>query len=989
MLHQYRVEKGIAEDTGMEPSRNADKSTVDNIEQHLRPPPAPGREARRSEVDVDLDTTKEPPATVVAPSCAGSSSAVKPGKTRQTSIRRWTENTAQKRLDMQWGKTLFRSGIPFNFVRVDETRALHDLYMELGAAKAKVDMPSFDTLRTVILDAVYEEVKTSVQPLIDQWGVSGCTLITDGTADRKWRPVLNFIGAGAGGAVLLKVVDMTHRKTNAAAIAKLWEEVIREIGVHRVNAICTDNAGVNKRAARILSRSADPNIAKIPRVPCAAHTLSLLLKDISKLSWVSKIVKRAKMMVKFIKNHHRTVALFSACSFEEKKTLVMPTEVRFASTFEMLNKLQDRRGVLEEMMERGWKNIHWSSTELREKADKIYHTVRSSQWWEEVYQIVLVMRPQEKEITRIVDDRCKMMRQPVHAANFLLSPTGREPRWVLDKNTPLVQNAIKHFLTQLGGERWGSQQNHVDVWQSLWAFHQKPPKELMHKEPMWDTFGVADSALERKTASEWWSAYGENHPDLKKIATRVIAMWSTATPCERNWSSLDLIHTKRRNNLSSASLAKLVYIHWNMQLQCIPKSLKDGFIDVWASFFDEQEAPSPEDDPILPGPLVEDEAELRRQANLRKTPKGRIPVGGGSDDSDTESSDEEIIWSGKPKKAMIPLPQSAKGKDVMEMESEDDEDVDEEYLDKDVECCSEEPQRCAGGGGSLDDVDRAAAKAMADRDRDLVQQRIQEEAARHESVPLRSRSGAQLPRPTTGVQQQEPVEQQPDHMGNQRRNELEQHSHEQLQSQVEQQQLTGRQQHDEQHHLQVEQQHFPVEQQHLPVEQQHFPVGEHQFPIDQQPDHEQQEELGAENRLRDEEQQKLQVDQQHSSNNQQHSTALQPAAGEEFEQCPPPFPQLDETLVHDNIDISRAGRKRKTVVEPAAAPMVKRGRGRPRKGEAKTAQLPPRPPAERPKRTQKGKATTSRRWQVVEDDPTGAEDASEEEAGGETDPDWE
>ncbi|GBG89104.1 hypothetical protein CBR_g48815 [Chara braunii] len=471
MLHEYRVEKGIAEDTGMERTGNVDKSTEDNIEQHLQPSPTPGREVRTMEEENVCGLQEAEVGTPVPPSCVGSSSAAKSVKTTQTSIRRWTENTAQKKLDMQWGMALFRSRVPFNLVCVDETKALHNLYMELGKTKAKVDMPTFGTLRTVILDAVYEDVKTA---------------------------------------------------------------------------------------------------------------------------------------------------------------------------------------------------------------------------------------------------------------------------------------------------------------------------ELCEKEPMWDRFGVADSSLTQKTASQWWSSYGGKHPKLQKIATRVTTMWSTATPCKRNRSSLDLIHTKRRKNLSSASLAKLVYIHWNMQLQCIPKSLKDGFVDVWASFFDEAEAPSPNDDPILPGPLVQDEEELRRQSNLRKTPKGRIPVGGGLEDSDTESSNEEIIWSDKPRETRALLQRSAKGEDVVDLDyaesEEDDEDVDGDgdheeedavydpnFVDlppthhsdeennaafedgSDLECWSVEQQSCALASTSRDNVDRAAAKAMANgRDRLLVQQRVREEEARREAAPFRST--ARLPRQPPPVQ---------------------------------------------------------------------------------------------------------------------------------------------------------------------------------------------------------------------------------------------
>ncbi|GBG77880.1 hypothetical protein CBR_g25812 [Chara braunii] len=374
MLHAYRVEKGIAEDTGMTPRGVVEKAVLDEMEALIRP------------------------------SCEASTTVAKSGKKTQTSIRKWAENTSQKRLDLQWGRALCRSGVPFNFVRQDETKALLDLYMELGAQKAKTRMTSFKTMRTTVLDALYDEVKLTAQPIMDKMDISGCTLITDGCTDRKFRPVMNFIAAGDGGAVLVKVVDMSGRKKNATALAKLWEEVIREIGVHKVNAICTDNAGVNKRAAKILRRRKDLDIAKIPWLLCAAHTLSLLLKDISNLEWVLPIRKQAKTMVKFIKNHHRTVSLYSKSSMDDKKTLILPTEVRFASVYQMLLRLSDRQWVLEDMMKTGWLDIHWSAKESRKKVDDIFQRVRSEEWWRGVHKVVNVMRPVHEVWGTFFDD---------------------------------------------------------------------------------------------------------------------------------------------------------------------------------------------------------------------------------------------------------------------------------------------------------------------------------------------------------------------------------------------------------------------------------------------------------------------------------------------------------------------------------------------------------------------------------------------------------
>ncbi|GBG59722.1 hypothetical protein CBR_g54825 [Chara braunii] len=392
----------------------------------------------------DQGTMREGGATPAVPSGDGSVTGPGAGMFKQASIRRWTENSSQQRLDIAWGMHLYEHGAPFNYVTGEKTHELHDLYLELGEKRQRVKMPSRMLMATVVLDIGYEQTQEAMKPLMECWDINGCTLITDGCTDRTFRPVvgkpgegallfaevrgysafhftvpasevlndqqgsrfqaahclwppdtvMNFIAAGESGAVMLKVVDMSKRKKNAVSLAKLWEGVIREIGVHRVNALCTDNAEVNKHAARILRRRTDVNISRIPWVLCAAHCLNLLLKGICEESWVREPHKRGKTIVKCIKNHHKTTQLFKDCSkMERSRTLTMPTEVRFASVYMMLERLLDRKKVLKAMMKEGWLDIKWAARKKCEIAETVYLTVRSEEWWEEVEAAVDMMTP--------------------------------------------------------------------------------------------------------------------------------------------------------------------------------------------------------------------------------------------------------------------------------------------------------------------------------------------------------------------------------------------------------------------------------------------------------------------------------------------------------------------------------------------------------------------------------------------------------------------
>ncbi|XP_058223526.1 uncharacterized protein LOC131333175 [Rhododendron vialii] len=64
----------------------------------------------------------------------------------------------------------------------------------------------------------------------------------------------------------------------------------------------------------------------------------------------------------------------------------------------------------------------------------------------------------------------------------------------------------------------------------------------------------------------WWSNYGNHTPNLKRMATRILSLTSSSSGCERNWSTFEGIHTKKRNRLDATRLNNLVYVQFNVKL---------------------------------------------------------------------------------------------------------------------------------------------------------------------------------------------------------------------------------------------------------------------------------------------------------------------------------------------------------------------------------------------------------------------------------------
>ncbi|XP_042487754.1 uncharacterized protein LOC122067992 [Macadamia integrifolia] len=64
----------------------------------------------------------------------------------------------------------------------------------------------------------------------------------------------------------------------------------------------------------------------------------------------------------------------------------------------------------------------------------------------------------------------------------------------------------------------------------------------------------------------WWQTHGSSAPTLQQYAIRILGLCCSASGCERNWSTFDFIHTKKRNRLEHQRLNDLVYIQYNRRL---------------------------------------------------------------------------------------------------------------------------------------------------------------------------------------------------------------------------------------------------------------------------------------------------------------------------------------------------------------------------------------------------------------------------------------
>jgi hAT family C-terminal dimerisation region len=64
----------------------------------------------------------------------------------------------------------------------------------------------------------------------------------------------------------------------------------------------------------------------------------------------------------------------------------------------------------------------------------------------------------------------------------------------------------------------------------------------------------------------FWREWGSACPKLSKLAIRVLSQVASASACERNWSTYDFIHSKKRNKLLPKRAEDLVFVFTNLRL---------------------------------------------------------------------------------------------------------------------------------------------------------------------------------------------------------------------------------------------------------------------------------------------------------------------------------------------------------------------------------------------------------------------------------------
>lgn len=560
-----------------------------------------------------------------------------PASLRQSELTFETLNAAH--VDQAVSRFFYGCNIPAAIIS-------HPLFIKMCLAlrvapRDSYRVPDRRALYGHLLDRCVGELRVEEKPLREIIMRDGATIVSDGWDTIDKHHLINFLLGTCKGFFFEGTIQLSSSDhEDAQLVAGLLSQCIERNGALAVVQICTDTCSVMKAAWRIL-RDKYPYITT---TCCAAHVLSLELKDFAKISEIAEILRKSSCILRLFwgrkrwprnrlreliaSHHHRNFGLYRA----------KPT--RFAGRYRELARLLRVKSELQQVVvdpEYARQKFDQKRGADGEDDDELHpgigvevkRTVLDEDFWTSMVSVLRISLPIIK-LLRLTDGNTPVIGK-VYDRMFLIEQ--KLQRWVSDGTVPWASTALeKHrerweylhsdmhaagyaldpeFLETVGEIDSATQDGLTRVIEKMCLrdvmlstedeharalineTHPEVVKRIAQAERELSAYQTQAGALSRPATkqnakilppADWWALYGKTMPMLCAIAKTVLAQPVSASVAERNWSVYGSIRTERRTRLHHHTADKLVYAHEALALHA---KLQDaGFqpeVEKWLS----------------------------------------------------------------------------------------------------------------------------------------------------------------------------------------------------------------------------------------------------------------------------------------------------------------------------------------------------------------------------------------------------------------------
>lgn len=452
-------------------------------------------------------------------------------------------------------------------------------------------LPSRKSLRNTIVQLA-GNTRTEVA---EQLRGAVVTLAADGWTNVRRQKITNIVPMVNGVAYYWSsIVNAGEQNTAewlAGQLLPVILALISECGA-RVVGVVVDNEAVNGAAHRLL-------LEKLPfliHVPCAAHTIQLVVRScLAKPYFAPTVLQFVELVKVFDAKQHR-IALRKQQELAEKKLLVVqkPCDTRWSSLLTSAERM-----LLLEM-------------EVKHVCLTALPSV-TAEFWTKLRELVAFLKPFQVATDRIqrdsatlytVYEQFTLLRE--HATAHEWARSCIDDRWEKRVHVEAVTaSAMLSFVEQLpeGLDKQAAQDFIVDFGSAYISHYQLAPQKsqqhirdalLMQVAKFngrehWfrglnDRIATAKRVAIAEQAAAWsprqvWLLYSEL--ELGMVAAALLSVCASEAAVERTFSSQGLLHSERRNALGSASVEAEMMLKFNARtLLKEPPALFAGIINM-------------------------------------------------------------------------------------------------------------------------------------------------------------------------------------------------------------------------------------------------------------------------------------------------------------------------------------------------------------------------------------------------------------------------
>ncbi|XP_026447559.1 uncharacterized protein LOC113348074 [Papaver somniferum] len=484
--------------------------------------------------------------------------------------------------DRAVAKFVYDAGLPFS--------AANSLYFQqmadsIAAAGPGYKMPSYQSLRGMLLDESVKEAGGLCEELRKSWEVTGCSVMADRSKDRTGCLVVRIFVYCSKGTMFLKAFDASLISESPLALLDLFDTVVQDVGPKNIVNFVTDTTPNFKAAANMLV----DRYKTFFWSACAVQCIDLMLEELGEIENVREIFVKAKRISQFIYNNSWVYNLM-----KEKiggGDIVRHSVTRFTTNFLTLENLM----CLKEPLHQMFSSKTWiqSSFSNEKGGIDVSEIVLDPLFWTVCDEILMVAKPllailklldsEERSSMGFIYDAIENARNgiivafnnreaecssylkvvdhiweeelhsPLHAAGYYLNPSiFYNPSF---SNSKVMRKGLLDCIETL--ETDPSAQDILI-------------KHMKFYEDAEGSFGkpMARGARDSLAPAAWWSLYAVEYPDLQRFALRILSQTCSVVRPGRNCSSmLDNVHFMHRNRLEGKRLTDIVFVHYNLRLQ--------------------------------------------------------------------------------------------------------------------------------------------------------------------------------------------------------------------------------------------------------------------------------------------------------------------------------------------------------------------------------------------------------------------------------------